>query len=196
MSVNVKNFTFSNQYMNYYDRNSGFSTGAFINCGYSDGSQMYNNWISLGIGACDLHVYGQNIYMGDSTIIHSSDERIKKDFKSLDYLESIYMDLKPLSYQYITGNSNRRHIGFKAQDIKKSLEMYNVDTKDFAAFVESKTNKQLYMDKIGYVPDGMEETEYGLRYEEFIALNTHMIQKLYKRIDELEKEISDIKSSL
>ena len=189
MSVNVKNLTFSNQYMNYYDRNSGFSTGAFINCGYSDGSQMYNNWISLGIGACDLHVYGQNIYMGDSTIIHSSDERIKKDFKSLDYLESIYMDLKPLSYQYITGNSNRRHIGFKAQDIKKSLEMYNVDTKDFAAFVESKTNKQLYMDKIGYVPDGMEETEYGLRYEEFIALNTHMIQKLYKRIDELEKRI-------
>ena len=30
-----------------------------------------------------------------------------------------------------------------------------------------------------------------MRYEEFIALNTHMIQKLYKRIEELEKRIDN-----
>ena len=49
-------------------------------------------------------------------------------------------------------------------------------TKDFAGFIrynDPKTN----------------EEKYALRYEEFIALNTHMIQKLYKRIEELEKKL-------
>ena len=39
----------------------------------------------------------------------------------------------------------------------------------------------------------MEETEYGLRYEEFIALNTHMIQKSKQEIRELKQEIDSLK---
>ena len=53
-------------------------------------------------------------------------------------------------------------------------------TKDFAGFVkynDPKTNDE----------------KYGLRYEEFIALNTHMIQKLYKRIEVLEEKIRVLK---
>ena len=40
-----------------------------------------------------------------------------------------------------------------------------------------------------YIDSESNEEKYALRYEEFIALNTHMIQKLYKRIEELEKLI-------
>lgn len=35
--------------------------------------------------------------------------------------------------------------------------------------------------------------ELSLRYSEFIALNTQMIQKLMARVDELEKEIKELK---
>ena len=33
---------------------------------------------------------------------------------------------------------------------------------------------------------------YGLRYEEFIALNTAMIQNLMNRVDQLEAELKKI----
>lgn len=38
-----------------------------------------------------------------------------------------------------------------------------------------------------------EDLSYALCYDEFIALNTHMIQKLYKRVEELETELSELK---
>lgn len=34
---------------------------------------------------------------------------------------------------------------------------------------------------------------YKLRYGEFISLNTHMIQKLYRRITKLENELQSLK---
>ena len=37
------------------------------------------------------------------------------------------------------------------------------------------------------------EDVYGLAYEEFISLNTLMIQKLMKRVEVLEKKISKMK---
>ena len=37
---------------------------------------------------------------------------------------------------------------------------------------------------------------YSLRYEEFIALNTHMIQKQQTEIDSLKKEIQELKEMI
>ena len=37
------------------------------------------------------------------------------------------------------------------------------------------------------------EELYSLRYEEFIALNTHMIQKLMAQVQSLENEIEELK---
>ena len=34
--------------------------------------------------------------------------------------------------------------------------------------------------------DGIEDFRYGLRYEEFVSLNTYMIQGLYRKIEQLE----------
>ena len=36
--------------------------------------------------------------------------------------------------------------------------------------------------------------EYSLRYAEFISLNTYMIQRLYRRIDELEQKLQAIEA--
>ncbi len=40
-----------------------------------------------------------------------------------------------------------------------------------------------------YKKDGEEEDRYVIAYEEFIALNTHMLQKAYAKIEELEQRI-------
>jgi len=44
-------------------------------------------------------------------------------------------------------------------------------------------------------PDGKTHFDklYSLRYEEFIALNTMMIQKLQGKINDLERQLAEIK---
>lgn len=56
--------------------------------------------------------------------------------------------------------------------IEKSIKACNLTTTDFAGYCAGKTDKG--------------EITRSLRYEEFIALNTYEIQKLKKRVDELE----------
>ena len=36
--------------------------------------------------------------------------------------------------------------------------------------------------------------DYGLRYQEWIMLNTHMLQKAYKKIEEQSKEMEEMKN--
>ena len=44
--------------------------------------------------------------------------------------------------------------------------------------------------------NGNPEYIYSLRYEEFIALNTYVIQELWKRVDAVEKENIETKNQI
>ena len=92
------------------------------------------------------------------------------------------MDLNPVTYKFINGTSDRLHSGFISQEVEECLNNNNLTTNDFAGFVKYNNNQT-------------ETEKYGLRYEEFIALNTHMIQKLYKRIEFLEEKINSLVDS-
>lgn len=116
-------------------------------------------------------------YVNDA-LIQTSDKRVKKDFISLKAYENFYMNLNPLGYKMISGTSGRTHLGFVAQEVEDCLYNNNLTSNDFVGFIK-------------YNDIESNEEKYALRYEEFIALNTHMIQKLYKRIDELEKCINN-----
>lgn len=116
-----------------------------------------------------------DIYATNSTI-HTSDRNKKKDIRPLDDLvryDDLYDLLEPVVYKFIDGTSGRDHIGFIAQDVEEALSKSGLSTTEFAGFVRGK-------DKDG-------KDIYGLRYGEFIALNTHRIKQLEKRIDKLEK---------
>ena len=116
---------------------------------------------------------------GTTTI---SDRTVKTNISNLNNIEqySLFFDyLEPVKYQFIEGVSGRYHTGFISQDIEQAIEKAGLTTQDFAGFVKDKDD------------DGNEH--YYLRYEEFIALNTDQIQKLKKRIAELEKQIKEIK---
>ena len=150
------------------------STGADL--GYT--IELGSSIIGTNVNGAEIHLRAANgIYQGDSTII-TSDKQAKIDCGSLDNYEPFYFNLIPSAYKFKDGNTGRIHVGFYSQDVEQSLIDNGLTTNDFAGFVK-------------YIDPESNEEKYALRYEEFIALNTHMIQKLYKRIEELEKRIDN-----
>lgn len=119
-----------------------------------------------------------SIFSKDPTI-YTSDRNEKRNISHISNVyEQIFMDLKPVTYNFKDSTSGRIHTGFISQDIEESLQKYGLTTQKWAAVCKDKRDSNK-----GYI--------YGLRYEEIIALNTHMLQKMYKKIIELEKKINE-----
>ena len=117
------------------------------------------------------------------------DERRKNSIEyDLTAYEGLFDRLKPTQFKMNNGTSDRFHIGFISQDVEKALDEVGLNSLDFAGFIKSPVYKE---DKKGREIEGSEivDYRYGLRYEEFIALNTHMIQKLMARVSELESKL-------
>ena len=121
---------------------------------------------------------------------YTSDKNKKNNIKSLERNHELLFDsLKPVTYKYNEGTSDRFHIGYIAQDVGEAITKAGLTTQDFAGLCI-------------YGKDTEEEL-WTLRYEEFIALNTHQIQLLKPRMTEaenkiqtLENEIASLKSKL
>ena len=118
-----------------------------------------------------------------------SDEKIKHTIEKLDdKYEKLFDILQGVTFiykknsEYKIGDSQRKHVGFIANNVEEGLKKVGLSTNDFAGFVIQKpgTDKELRV----------------LRYEEFIALNTWQIQKLKTRVTDLETEISNLKLQL
>ena len=118
-------------------------------------------------------LYWNNIYCYSS----ATDLSDKREKTEISYLaNSVKMDaffdgLRPASYKMLHGTSGRTHYGMIAQDVEALMQVLGMDSKDFAGFVKSEKD---------------EETHYGLRYGEFIALCIDQIQQLKKRVKALE----------
>ncbi len=117
-----------------------------------------------------------------SALITTSDRTQKNSVANISELYSNFYDkIEPVVFKYNDGQSGRFHVGFIAQDIETALIDTKLTTNDFAGLVKYEYKKEGSND-IQY--------DYGLRYEEFIALNTNEIQKLKKRVAELERLLS------
>lgn len=153
-----------------------------------------------------LYNHGGGTYLGSggSTAI-TSDRNLKKDIYDLsDKYVEFFMKLRPVTYKYNAKENigHRDHLGYIAQEVEDALTTSGLTTEQFAGiciendvtldFYEdsSLTDKEREANKIHY------DKLYSLRYEEFIALNTHMIQKAYKKIEEQQTEIDDLKARL
>lgn len=130
---------------------------------------------------CPTYRWNQ-LYAGTATI-NTSDRNQKKNINDLsDKYIDMMMLLAPVSFQFKDNESGRTHVGFIAQDVEAAMEKVGLTDKDFAGFCKDKLD------------DGREV--YGLRYEEFIAINTAIIQKQQKQIIEMSKDIEEIKRRL
>ena len=115
-----------------------------------------------------------------------SDRRIKNTISyDMEKYEAFFRRLQPGFYKMNKSRSDRFHIGFIAQDVETAIRDSGMTTQDFAGLVQHKPSDE----QIGEFSD-----QYYLRYDEFIALNTHMIQKLMKRVEELEKKLGGVSS--
>lgn len=114
----------------------------------------------------------------------TSDFNLKNSIASSTPLYSSFFDnLIPRTYKYNDGTSDRTHYGFIAQEVYSAMEMAGLDLQDFAGLT------------IDYDEDGNEQT-WRLRYDEFIALNTDQIQKLKRRVADLESQIAELQNLL
>lgn len=124
----------------------------------------------------------------------TSDIRLKKDFVLLENdkrFENMFYMLKPISYRFIDGDEVA-HIGFGAQPVKEAMDLCGIQENEFYGFhhdysdgsdFDSAEQYQAFLER----NQGNCDT-YSLCYEEFIALNTHMIQKQHEEIESLKQE--------
>ena len=115
-----------------------------------------------------------DIYSANATI-QTSDREYKTDISGeLGEYDEFYMGLRPVSYKF--KNGVRTHIGFISNEVEENLERNSLESNDFAGFIKTPDEEK------GYI--------YGLRYGEFIALNTWQIQKLIRRVEAIEGRLA------
>ena len=113
-------------------------------------------------------------------------------------MDNFFNSLKPCTFYFNDGD--RVHCGFISQEVEEALKDNNMTPIDFAGFCKDEKEKVVTdennQEKIEVCLDenGNKEYVYSLRYNEFIALNTHMIQKAHKKIEEQSKEIEEMKN--
>lgn len=161
--------------------------------GFTSGRELANSWarmdyvsawgmLKVDYGGTDSSLYGiivtaagNNTYNdpGSSySYIHAdgihvvSDKRSKKDIKNLDDVDFI-LKLRPVSFKYIEGDTNKKHYGFIAQEVLKEIPDNSVVEKS--------------------------DELYSLNYQELIAPIIKTIQKQQAEIDSLKEEIRELK---
>lgn len=164
------------------------STGQVIRP-YIVGNQYWSN--AVGNNSFPTRIYGSSVWA--SGTISTSDRRLKKDFEPFNkQWETFFKNLKPKTHRMLINSSNRRHTGYIAQEVKEALDIAGLSTQDFGGYIEDDgVDIQYFEDALGYQPIEENDKQLGLRYEEFIPLNTYMIQKLYKRVEELEAKLAN-----
>ena len=171
---------------NGYD-GEGWTNGAVVYGGRSwRESENYFIATSAGVrmqgGDGDFYV-GNGKLHASSAIDESSDVRLKNSISSdLERYVPFYLDLKPSYYKFNNGTSGRYHAGFIAQEVEQALTDNGLTTQDFAGLVKDS-------DTVGN--ENKLPSEYSLRYTEFVSLNTYMIQRLYRRVEELERNLNE-----
>nr|DAP13567.1 MAG TPA: Endo-N-acetylneuraminidase [Caudoviricetes sp.] len=132
----------------------------------------------------------------------TSDRRKKKDFRKLledDRFERFFELLQPMGYRLIE-NDDKMHIGFVAQDVEQAMTDCGISENEFyglehAVFSEKDFESNEEWEKF-LEQNGGTNDMYTLCYQEFIALNTVMIQKLQNRCNDFERRLSAIERSV
>jgi len=128
---------------------------------------------------CPHNLYITGTWTGSSAGSISSDVNKKNTITNMaDAYEVLFDELRACTFKYNDGTSDRVHTGYIAQEVKAAMDIAGISTQDFAA---------LCIDR-----PGTEYEEWSLRYEEFVSLNTWQIQKLKRRVSELEALVAQL----
>ena len=156
------------------------------------------------------HRWTQGFFVTNPDV--SSDRNKKNSISKIsERYAKMFNSLVPVTFRYNDEDSGKLHIGFIAQDVKDAMVSAGISDSEFAGFCQNQKTipvrkekqvkvldnetGQYHEETIAYTQDEPVdgEYEYSLRYGEFIALNTLMIQKLDERISALESLLGNQK---
>lgn len=168
-----------------------YANGYFCNC-LPEESNMYN---------CGSSKYLWKQIFAKSSEITTSDKTKKHGIKKIgSTYEDLFFKLNPVTFMFNDGD--RVHMGIISQELKESMDILGLSDLELAAFCKDE-KMRVEKNEDGEaieVPDldedGNKKYSYGVRYSEFIMLNTHMIQKLYEIIEAQQSEIDSLKESI
>lgn len=166
------------------DYNVGIGSSAGRLATYDEDNNAQDSALNLGSsGARWKRVYATN------ATISTSDQRMKKEISTLsEKYEQLFELLDPVTYRWKGEGHDRIHTGFIAQDVKKAMDQVGLDATEFAAFCydDFKDDPEWTKESTDWMTD-----RYSLAYEEFISLNTHMIQKTRQEVKNLQTTLSE-----
>lgn len=117
---------------------------------------------------------------GSSPVQDLSDRRSKHDIRTLDDESDSYKKLcralRPSVFIFNHRRDGKKSFGYIAQDVEYAIQNAGLDPKEFTIVTQ---------------PNDLDADSYMLTYSEFTALNTYMIQNLYKEIDELKQKLKN-----
>ena len=165
----------------------------YIHNHYYDVSIDINNYVNIrgdmrpsngGIFDCGTESVAWRYIYYTNECKQTSDRNKKNSIEyNMGKYENLFFALKPTQYKLNDDESGKYHTGFISQDVETAIMDAGLSVKDFAGFAKE-------LDR-----DDHTTYHYFLAYSEFIALNTHMIQKLYTKIDELESKIKQLEGN-
>lgn len=116
-------------------------------------------------------------------LVTTSDARLKKNIEDINYGVATLMKLRPVSYKWKDGGNNgRTSLGFLAQDVMNLVPevVYHEQTKPNPEKPDAKAN----------IDDA-----YGMNYSELIPVLVKSVQEQQLTIQQLQKELKDLKAS-
>lgn len=198
----------------YRNDMTDYVTGLNIDCGNSTSPGMQGINVTCRVNTYEPTVYinrsgGTNSYAlqvpngesyiatiySNSSTITTSDREKKTDIQSIsDKYEELFFKLQPRLFKFKDGTSGRIHIGAIAQEVEEALKEVGIPDTEFAGFVRQE--KEYVVNKETGEITQEEGYDYYLRYEEFVMLLCHMLQKLYAEKEEQDNKISDLESRI
>lgn len=195
---NITTGTLNASYLELANAYGGFCCAYGYNGeSYTYGAMVYGSdpdyyFIATGSGvrmqASSTYFYCSTKHIVASEAISETSDARKKNSVSydMDRYEKFYLALSPCYYKLNAGTSDRYHSGFIAQEVETALADNGLTNQDFAGLTIYEAEEE---DENG---ERTKQTEYALRYGEFIALNTYMIQRLYERVSALEETVKQL----
>lgn len=161
------------------------------------GNSNFNQITAVGNMTNPTSIYTtSNVWKNGSSTTYfqttsTSDKRLKEYVSDLSAYELFFKYLSPIAFRYhkglynAPGKSPLVQLGFYAQDVIKAFDKAGIDWHDQELVVIE--DGELSEEELKYVDSG---TLLKMNYQNFTALNTYMLQKLMKKIEDLEKRIN------
>ena len=160
------------------------------------------NGVKTPVAYFNAQIQSDGKYNINQSIQNVDAYKSNKDVVKADYdeFEAFFYLLNPTEYKLKSDKDGIVRVGFGAQTVKAAMDAAGIAENEFHGFsheyvdmsqFETEEERQQFLER----NFGNADT-YSLSYQEFIALNTHMIQKQHQEIEQLKSDNFALKGEL